>query len=275
MYSASNYKKKFRSLLFGSAVFSMGLFTYAFISNMADQKPKSISEAAFKSDVEFQFRVEKALMENPSIILEALRKLDQIKKQDDLKADALLIAANMDALHNDGMSWISGNPDGDVTVVEFIDYKCGYCRKAHAEVAELIKQDSNIRLIIKEYPILGEDSLYSSRIAIATLRTLGPDAYEKIYNLLINYGGPVNKDTAAGILNKVGLDAAIVLPALQSKEVEDQIALTSSLGRRLKITGTPAFLFNDQIVRGYIPLASMQSMIEKLRSQVDKDKDKS
>ena len=242
---------------------------------MITQKEQPPVEASIQtpseSDADFAARLETALVNNPDMILDALRTLDGRKKQDAFKADAVLIAANRDVLHNDGMSWVSGNPEGDITVVEFIDYKCGYCRKAHAEVAELIRSDGNIRLIIKEYPILGEQSLYSARLAIATLNTLGSEAYGKIHNLLMRYGGPVNPQTAAALLAQAGLDADTVLPALHAKAVDDQIALTSSLARRLNITGTPGFVFNDQIVRGYLPLASMRTIINHHRRSKDKD----
>ena len=250
----------------------LGIGMAYFVITQKEQAPINVDvHTSSESDAAFAARLEAALINNPDMILEALRKLDGRKKQDDLKADVVLIAANRDALQNDGMSWVAGNPEGDITVVEFIDYKCGYCRKAHSEVAELIKSDGNIRLIIKEYPILGEQSLYSSRLAIATLDTLGPEAYGKIHNLLMTHGGPVNTQTAAAILAQAGLDAAAVLPALHAKQVEDQIALTSALARRLNITGTPGFVVNDQIVRGYMPLASMRTMIAHHRTSKEQD----
>jgi len=250
----------------------LGIGMAFFVFTQKEQTPvDAYLQIPSENDADFAARVEAALVNNPDMILDALRKLDGRKKQDDLKADADLIAANRTALHNDAMSWVSGNPEGDITVVEFIDYKCGYCRKAHSEVAELIKSDGNIRLIIKEYPILGEESLYSARLAIATLNTLGSEAYAKIHNLLMTHSGPVNPQTAAAILAKAGLDAAAVLPALRTKQVDDQIALTSALARRLNITGTPGFVFNNQIVRGYVSLASMRTIIEHHRMSKEQD----
>jgi protein-disulfide isomerase len=89
-----------------------------------------------------------------------------------------LLRDNADAIFNSAADWAGGNPNGDVTVVEFVDYRCGYCRKAHDEVSQLVETDGNIRLVMKEFPILGEDSLTSARFAIAVRRLAGDDAYK-------------------------------------------------------------------------------------------------
>ncbi len=102
-------------------------------------------------------------------MIEVFSILEQRQQVAETQEDALLMANNIDEIQNDGYSWVGGNPDGDVTMVEFVDYKCGYCRKAHQEVANLVKSDGNIKLVVKEYPILGEDSYNLSRAAIATL----------------------------------------------------------------------------------------------------------
>ena len=124
----------------------------------------------------FRAEIRAYLLENPEVIMEAVAVLEQRDAEKQAQADVDLIAANANALFNDPSSWIGGNPDGDITMVEFVDYRCGYCRKAHDEVAELISSDGNIRFIVKEFPILGEASLTSSRFALAVRQIAGDDA---------------------------------------------------------------------------------------------------
>ena len=96
------------------------------------------------------------LLERPEVIMEAVSLLEEREAADQQAADKAMVQAQMDALLNDGFSWETGNPDGDLVVVEFLDYRCGYCRRAHPEVQKLVEQDGNIRLIVKEFPILGK-----------------------------------------------------------------------------------------------------------------------
>ncbi|MEC9311738.1 MAG: thioredoxin domain-containing protein, partial [Pseudomonadota bacterium] len=116
----------------------------------------------------FGAQVREYLMENPEVILEAVNLLEQRQAAAEATRDQALVADNLQELENDGYSWVGGNPEGDITLVEFMDYRCGYCRRAAREVAELLAKDGNIRWVVKEFPILGEASVLSSRFAVAT-----------------------------------------------------------------------------------------------------------
>lgn len=216
---------------------------------------------------QFGQQVRAYLLENPEVLVEVFSALEQRQQVAELQEDVTLLAAYMGEIQNDGYSWVGGNPDGDITLVEFIDYKCGYCRKAHKEVANLVKTDGNIRFIVKEYPILGEDSYNLSRAAIATLQSLGPDAYKKMYDQFIKHNGPVTDKAIKFLAGKVGLDGDIIVAQLKQASVDEQIRKTRMLGENLNITGTPAFIFNDQIIRGYIPGDAMEQIVAELRSQ--------
>ena len=216
---------------------------------------------------QFGLQVREYLLQNPEVIMEALRILDQQQQLAEQIEETALIAANMQEIQNDGFSWVGGNPDGDITLVEFLDYKCGYCRKAHKEVANLVAKDGNIRLIVKEYPILSEDSLILSRVAVATLQTLGPDAYKKIHDILITYDGPTNDKAIKFLADKAGLDGEVIVAKMNTDSVSGQIGKTRQLGTDLKVSGTPTFIFNDQIVRGYVPEDTMRGIVAELRVQ--------
>ena len=213
----------------------------------------------------FGAQVRAYLMENPEVILEAVEVLEQKQAEAQAQADLELVASNADALFDDGYSWVGGNPDGDITLVEFMDYRCGYCRKAVPEVAKLLEEDGNIRLIIKEFPILGEASVLSSRFAVATKIVAGDDAYKQAHDALIEFGGDVTEVTLRRIADGLGLDSDAILSEMNSDEVTRQIAENRALAQRLQISGTPTFVFETELLRGYLPAEQLLHIADSLR----------
>jgi protein-disulfide isomerase len=160
------------------------------------------------------------LIENPEIMLEVQAALDAKQTAAQKQADATMVTANKDAILNDGVSFVGGNPNGSLTVVEFIDYRCGYCKKAHAEVAELVKSDGDIRYVVKEFPILGEQSLLASRFAIAALHVAGPEAYMAVNKGFYEaFRGDVTPETLASFAAGLGLDAKAILAGMDDPSV--------------------------------------------------------
>ena len=215
----------------------------------------------------FRAEIRAYLLENPEVLMEAIAVLEERQAQEQQQADQDLVASNRGALFDDGYSWIGGNPNGDVTIVEFVDYRCGFCRRAHPEVTELIETDGNIRLVMKEFPILGEQSLLASRFAIAVQQTAGAEAYEAVHNALILMRGEVNDASLEALAKEAGVDAEAVFTQMESPEVDSVIAQNRALAQALGITGTPTFVFEDTLVRGYMPLAEMSDLVSDVRAQ--------
>ena len=205
------------------------------------------------------------LLENPQVIMEAVAILREREAQTQEQDDLALVAANTERLFNDGYSWEGGNPDGDITLVEFIDYRCGYCRKAHDEVAELVESDGNIRFIVKEYPILGEASELSSRFAIAVKQKLGHDSYKLAHDALIKMRADVTERSLTRLSKGLGFDAKPLLAHMNSDEVTQEILSTRLLARDMRISGTPSFVLQDEMLRGYLPLESMRAIVKDKR----------
>lgn len=243
-----------------SAVMLMGAQAQAADTVFDLDKMTPAQEAAFGA------AVRSYLLENPQVIMEAVAVLEEREQQQQAQADLSIVSDNADALFNDGYSWVGGNPDGDYTVVEFLDYRCGYCRKAHPEVSELIKSDGNIRLIVKEFPILGEASIIASRFAIATQIIGGNDAYKAVSDALMTLDGNPNEATLKRLAKTLGLDGDAILAEMSSKEVTRRISETRALAQRMQISGTPSFVFGDQMVRGYAPLPTMQNIVAQGRA---------
>lgn len=213
----------------------------------------------------FRAEVRAYLLENPEVLMEAIGVLEERQAADQVETDRSRVEENAAELFDDGYSWVGGNPDGDVTLVEFMDYRCGFCRRAHPEVEALIAGDGNIRLIVKEYPILGPESVAAARFAIATKNVAGDDAYKQVHDALIGVRGTMNDETFARIAEDFGLDADAILAEMGSPTIDAVIQENYRLAERLDISGTPSFVFETEMVRGYLPLESMQTIVTAIR----------
>ncbi|WP_299350254.1 DsbA family protein [uncultured Shimia sp.] len=213
----------------------------------------------------FRAEVRSYLLDNPEVIMEAVDLLQQREAQAEAAHDLALVKAYSGEIFDDGYSYVGGNPDGDITLVEFVDYRCGYCRKAHEEVKQLVENDGNIRLIYKELPILGEASVLSSRFAVAVKQVAGSEAYAMAHDALISMTGEPSPTALSRLADALGLDATAVLAHMDSAEVTDEIRATRALAQKLSISGTPTFVMQDQLLRGYLPLNTMTALVEEKR----------
>ncbi len=205
------------------------------------------------------------LLEEPGILLEMIAIIEGEQSDASAERDRDLVLQFRGEIYNDGISFVGGNPDGDVTIVEFLDYRCGYCRRAHGEIAALLRQDGGIRWITKEYPILGPDSLFAARMAVATLRSLGDGAYLALHDVLMTHDGSVNDATLEEIALRADIDVETIEDAMQDPGVQQHIASVRELGQSLGIRGTPTFVIGDVMIRGYISGADMQGIVAGVR----------
>lgn len=216
---------------------------------------------------EFGEQVRAYLLENPQVILEAVDILEQQNAVAEADRDKALVQHYQAALVDDGYSWVGGNPDGDITVVEFMDYRCGFCRRAAPAVQRLMAEDGNIRLVIKELPILGEASVVASRFAIATKNVEGPDAYKTMHDALIEMRRQPNEVTLSRLADGFGFDTDAILANMNSEEVESELRRTRQLASNMAISGTPTFILGDEMVRGYLPYDQLKELIDEQRAE--------
>jgi protein-disulfide isomerase len=205
------------------------------------------------------------LLENPEIIMEAVELLRKKEQQAAIQSDFELVKRHEKAIFRDGFSFIGGNPNGDITLVEFVDYRCGYCKKAHNEVEKLLSTDGNIRFVIKEFPILGDDSLTLSKFALAVKIVHGDEMYKLVHDILIKMKAPPSERAFDQIVSTLNLDAKLIEIAMDSNEVNGMIAFTRTLAEKLKITGTPTFVMNDELIRGYVPFDALINIADNKR----------
>jgi len=206
------------------------------------------------------------LRKNPEIVIEAINILRQREQAADTADARNVIGARGPELFNDPATPVAGNPDGDVTLVEFFDYRCGYCKRVFPTIKKLIEDDGNIRFVFKEFPILGPASVYAARAALASH---GQGKYQEFHDALMAAKGALTEDGVLRIADSVGLDRGKLLEEMNRNEAEyDRVfAKNRDLAQALKINGTPAFVAGDVVVRGATDYQSMKNLIAQVRSK--------
>lgn len=213
----------------------------------------------------FRDEVRAYLLDNPEVIMEAVNLLEQRQATAQAQADFDLVAQNADEIFDDGFSFVGGNPDGDITVVEFMDYRCGYCKRAFSEVENLLAQDGNIRFVVKEFPILGEQSLLASRYAIATRMVAGDDAYKALHDALMTFNGDITLPALRRLADTFSLNSDAIEARMDDEAISDELRATRALAQKLQITGTPTFVVKDEMLRGYLPYDQLRALVEEKR----------
>lgn len=215
----------------------------------------------------FRAEVRAYLMENPEVLMEAIGVLEQREQAAKANSDVTLAQTYAGQLHDDPNSFVGGNPEGDITIVEFMDYKCGYCKKAYPEVAQLLTTDGNIKYIVKEFPILGDQSMLAAQFAIATKIVAGDEAYETVHDTLMEFRGDITQDSLSRLAASLDLDLASISVEMNGAQVAKIINDNRLLGQAMQISGTPTFVVEDQMLRGYVPFDQMVQIVDAIRSE--------
>jgi len=208
------------------------------------------------------------LLENPEVLVEVISELESRQAEAQAQQSAQALDAHRDAIFDDGHSFVGGNPEGDITIVEFMDYQCGYCKRAHPEVTELLARDGNIRFIQKEFPILGPASEIAARAAVAVLLEQDADLYKAFSDGLMEHDGPLNEKVVEGLARKAGVDVEAMNALAQDDRVTRILQANRELGAALQISGTPTFVIGEELVRGYLPMAQLQDVVDAQRDNM-------
>ena len=211
-------------------------------------------------------RIRAYLLENPEVIMEALEVLERRRLAAQDEADAQIIASRAAALYDDGYSHVFGDPNGDVTIVEFSDYRCGYCKAAHPEIEKLLEEDGDIRLVLKEFPILGADSTFASRAAMAA-RRIDEDAYGPFHAAMMEWRGQLGEAQVMALAAEVGLDGDALRVEMEDPAIDAQLRANHQLARDLGIEGTPSFVIGDRLVRGFARPEQMRAFVAEARDR--------
>ncbi|MCV2876799.1 DsbA family protein [Rhodobacteraceae bacterium XHP0102] len=226
--------------------------------------PAQAFDIGAMSDAErtaFRAELRAYLLENPEVLIEAFDILDQRQAMATAEAEAEIITTNADALFASPYDYVGGNPEGDVTLVEFLDYRCGYCKRAFPEIEAMLEADGNIRFVVKEFPILGDASLMASRYAIAAKIALGDVAYRALHDAMLQMRGEISETALEATATNLGLDHAAIVAEIDNPQIDATIATNYELARALNISGTPTFVLEGGLLRGALPRAQIEAAI--------------
>jgi protein-disulfide isomerase len=202
------------------------------------------------------------LLANPEVLVEAMQELE--RKQDSQR-DAVAIKGvheNQAELYRDPDSPIGGNPNGDVVMVEFNDYQCPYCKRAHQAVKSVTGADGKVKIVYKDLPILGEASRTA---ALAALAATKQGKHLALHNALMEFTGKLDRDKILEIASSVGLDRAQLEKDMEDPKLKQIIERNMALASALGIRGTPAFVIGKQFVPGAIDAATLKQLIADAR----------
>lgn len=229
------------------------------------QSLPATSDMSETERAQFRAEVRAYLLEHPEVIFEAIQILEARRAADKGERDARLVAEHSEELFHDPDDWVGGNPDGDVTLVEFFDYRCGYCKRAHPQVQALLEQDPDLRYVAKEFPILGPDSMAAARMALAALE-LDPEKYGALNDQLMSFRGQLTEAAAYRIAGDLGYDVEALRERAARPDIEVTIRENHRLARALDINGTPGFVLGDRIIRGFLPREEMAAAVAEVRA---------
>ncbi len=191
--------------------------------------------------------VRKTLLARPEILQEAFAALEARDKAEQEKRKLSALSESADTLFRSKLSPVSGNPKGDVTIVEFFDYNCPYCRKAFKGLEEVIRDDSKLRVVFKEYPIFGGASLTAAKAALAAEKQ---GKYFQFHKALLENDGRITDAVVYRKAREIGLDVARLKKDMRGADIAKSIAETRNLADRLGVRGTPAFFVGDKMIPG-------------------------
>jgi len=251
-----------RHAILTAVIFSMALAVTLFDARA--QKSSSSLTPVQKEEVEKL--IGDYIRQNPRIILEAIEILKQQERQDEEERVSAAISRLQNQLTKQPTSPVGGNPDGDVTIVEFFDYRCGYCKKVLPEVIALLEQDKNLRYVFKELPILSPESEMAARAALAAWRQ-DKGKYVAYHTALMQAQGNLSERRILRLARNAGLDPAKIAKDMQHPKVEEELKRNVRLAEQIGIRGTPAFVIGNTLIPGTVDLSRLQNTVADVRDK--------
>jgi len=201
------------------------------------------------------------ILQNPEIVEKALITLEAQRREMAAAEQAGKITEMKDTILNSQHQAVLGNPNGRVTLVEFFDYNCGYCKRALNDMLALMESNPDLRVVMKEFPILSEGSMEAARISIA-VKDLNPDLYLDYHRELLVRGGQANLQKAISVAKELGLDTEALKKAADEGSVTENIQEVRQIAQALGISGTPSYVVGGELIPGAVGFDQLQTKIQ-------------
>ncbi len=210
-----------------------------------------------------QGMIRQYILDHPDVIMEALTIMDARQKQEAEARAAQALATHRQSLERDPADAVTGNPNGDVTLVEFFDYRCGYCKQAASAVAAAVSEDGKVRLVHKQLPILGPASVLAARAAVAAQ---SQGKFPLFHDALMAERRQLDEAGLIDLAKRVGLDGDRLRRDMNTPDTEAKIQKSLTLAQTLEIRGTPAFIIGGDLIPGAVDVETLKSLIAKTRA---------
>jgi protein-disulfide isomerase len=201
---------------------------------------------------------------NPEIKRQAINELQPKEVEAEQAPPINPNAHYTDLIFSSDRQAVLGNPDGEVTLVEFFDYNCGYCKRAHADMKRLMEEDPSLRMVLKEFPVLGEGSVEAAHVS-AAVNLAAPDKYSEFHDKLLLGPGRIDGNRALAVAEEMGLDMDNIRELMPSDEVKATIEESYALADKLSLTGTPSYVTAKEVVVGAVGYDALKAKIEEAR----------
>lgn len=228
-------------------------------------RPAAAEEISPAQKQQFEAMIHDYLVSHPEVIQEALVELDRRQKDSENQARLRITANPESELYKSGNHVVIGNPKGDVTLVEFFDYNCGYCKRGLPDLQHLVENDKNLRVILKDYPILAPGSVEASRVALALKNQVTPDKFWQFHLKLMATRGLVGEAQALAAARDVGADMTRLSADLKKPEVSAAIDESREIAKTLNIEGTPTYVVGSDLVVGAVGYDELKGRIDSVR----------
>jgi protein-disulfide isomerase len=235
------------------------LFALAFCAAPPAASAQSFSDG---QRGEIETIIKSYLLAHPEVLEEAMAELNKRQAAAETEKHEASVATNADAIFNSPRGVVLGNKDGDVTFVEFFDYNCGYCKRAMADMLDLMKTDPKLKVVLKEFPVLSEGSVEAAKVAVAVrMQDASGKKYLDFHQRLLGGRGPADKARAMAAAKEAGLDTARIEKDLASPEVRATIEENFKLAESMGMNGTPSYVIGKQVVIGAVGLDGLKEKI--------------
>lgn len=207
--------------------------------------------------------IKEYILENPEVLIDSVNRYQRAQQDEQRMRQRANLLRKKDEILTTPAPF-AGNPKGDVVIVEFFDYNCGYCKRVLPDVSKIIKEDKNVKVIFKELPILGPTSIMTSKAALGVWK-IEPDKYFDYHAALMNMKASRSENNLIAEAEKLGIDAARLKKAMHSREVSDMISANREISIAIGVSGTPAFIIGDELIPGFINVQAMKEKVAMIR----------
>ena len=239
------------------------IFAAAFVL-AACSAPAWSAEFSPSQKTEIEGIVRSYLLAHPEVLRDVSVELEKKQKAEEEQQRKQAMAGSHDELYNSKFQAVVGNPKGKVNLVEFFDYNCGYCKRALGDLNNLIKAEPELRVVLKDFPVLGQNSIDAAMVASAVRKLLPADKFWGYHQKLLLQKGSIGRDTALNVAREFGLDPAKVEKESNDPAIRAGLEDVLKLGESLNLTGTPSYILGDEAVIGAVGYAKLKAKIDEL-----------